>query len=55
MIIKYPFWQMTLANDKATYACLNFNEANCPEEIAVQSLCIDGDIGDILQKLKEKA
>lgn len=55
VIIKYPFWQMTLANDKATYACLNFNEANCPEEIAVQSLCIDGDIGDILQKLKEKA
>ena len=23
VIIKYPFWQMTLKNDKAVYACLN--------------------------------
>ena len=27
VIVKYPFWQMTLANDNATYACLNYNEA----------------------------
>ena len=51
VIVKYPFWQMTLANNKATYACLNYNEANCPEEIAVQSLCIDDDIGKILESL----
>lgn len=24
VIIKYPFWQMTMANDKAIYACLNY-------------------------------
>ena len=51
VIIKYPFWQMTLANEKATYACLNFNEAFCPEEIAVQSICLDGDIGDTFEQL----
>ena len=53
VIIKYPFWQMTLANDKATYACLNYREAYCPKEIAVQSICLDGDIGELLEELKE--
>ena len=52
VIIKYPFWQMTLANDKAVYACLNYSQADCPEEIAVQSICISDDIGTILDKLK---
>ncbi len=52
VIIKYPFWQMTLANDKATYACLNYSEAYCPEEIAVQSVCIKDDIGIIFNDLK---
>ena len=51
VIVKYPFWQMTLANDNATYACLNFSEAYCPEEIAVQSICLDGDIGDTFEQL----
>lgn len=27
VIVKYPFWQMTLANAKAVYACLNYGEA----------------------------
>ena len=45
VIVKYPFWQMMLTNDKATYACLNYSEAYCPEEIAVQSVCLNGDIG----------
>jgi NAD-dependent SIR2 family protein deacetylase len=53
VIVKYPFWQMTLANDKAVYACLNYREASCPEEIAVQSVCIDADIGDILKELQD--
>ena len=52
VIIKYPFWQMTLANDKATYACLNYSEAFCPEEIAVQSVCVQDDIGSIINDLK---
>ena len=48
VIIKYPFWQMTQSNEKATYACLNYGEAFCPVEIEKQSICIDGDALDIL-------
>lgn len=50
-IIKYPFWQMTAKNPNAVYVCLNFNEAGCPSEIEDRSICIDGDIGEILDKL----
>jgi len=48
VIIKYPFWKYTAANPKAFYACINKGEAYCPEEIAKRSVCIDGDIGEIL-------
>ena len=47
-IIKYPFWQMTADNPNAIYACLNYGEAACPQEISDRSICIDGDIGEIL-------
>jgi len=53
-IIKYPFWQMTAENGKATYACLNMGEAVCPDEIKKQSVCIDGDIGEIVKKLLQE-
>ena len=52
VIVKYPFWQMTMANDKAVYACLNYGEAFCPGEIEDRSICIDGDIGEVLSFLK---
>ena len=51
VIIKYPFWQMTLANDKAVYACLNYGEAFAPKEIGTRSICIDEDIGEVLKIL----
>ena len=50
-IIKYPFWQMTAENPKAIYACINDGQAVCPKEIEGQSICIDGDIGDVLSQL----
>ena len=50
VIIKYPFWQMTLANEKAVYACINYGEAFCPGEIEDRSICTDGDIGEVLVK-----
>ena len=50
-IIKYPFWQMTAANPKAAYACVNYGEAVCPDEIRGQSVCINGDIGKVLGDL----
>ncbi len=49
-IIKYPFWQMTAENPKAVYACVNYGQAVCPQDIEEQSICIDGDIGEILDK-----
>ena len=52
VIIKYPFWQMTASNPKAVYACLNYGEAYCPIDIENQSICIDGDIDEILDMLK---
>ena len=52
VIIKYPFWQMTAKNPEATYACVNYGEAVCPDEIKNQAICIDGDIGKILEELK---
>lgn len=52
VIIKYPFWQLTAQNPKATYACINFGEALCPKEIERQSICIDKDIGKALSDLR---
>ncbi|MBQ3374780.1 MAG: Sir2 silent information regulator family NAD-dependent deacetylase [Oscillospiraceae bacterium] len=51
VIIKYPFWQMTAKNPDATYACINYGEAVCPEQIKVRSICIDGDISTVLQEI----
>ena len=52
VIIKYPFWQMTHQNPKATYACINLKEAACPDPIAKQSICINTDIADVLSLLE---
>ena len=51
-IIKYPFWQMTYRNPKAVYACINLGEARAPREIRERSICIDGDIGEVLKELR---
>lgn len=51
VIIKYPFWRMTAQNLSAVYACLNYGEALAPGEIKDRSICINGDIGGILNKL----
>ena len=48
-IIKYPFWQMTAENPRAVYACVNDGEAVCPREIEKRSICINGDIGEVLK------
>ena len=50
-IIKYPFWQMTAKNPEAVYACVNDKEAVCPYEIKNQAICIDGDIGTVIEDL----
>lgn len=51
VIIKYPFWRMTLNNRNATYACINFGQAAAPKEILNQAILLDADIGEVLEKL----
>ncbi len=48
-IIKYPFWKMTAKNPKAVYACLNFGEAFCPDQIRSQAICINTDIKALVE------
>ena len=50
-IIKYPFWQMTAQNPKAKYVCINFGQAASPQEIKRQAICINGDIGNVLEQI----
>ncbi len=52
-IIKYPFWQMIRQNQNAVYACINISEAYVPSEIKAQSICISGDIGEVLEGVRE--
>lgn len=48
-IIKYPFWQMTARHPLAAYACVNLNEAACPQDIQSRAICIKQDIGAVLR------
>ena len=50
VIIKYPFWQMTVKNPNAIYACINQGQAICPAEIRHKSICIDGDISNAINE-----
>lgn len=51
-IIKYPFRQMTAENPKAVYICVNYGEAVCPKGIEGQSICLNEDIGWVLQQIR---
>lgn len=52
VIIKYPFWRMTAANPKAVYACINLEPAYVPAGISSRSICIAGDIGQTVCRLR---
>lgn len=51
-IIKYPFWQMTDKWEKASYVCINAGDAAAPEEIKNKSICINGDIGEVILNIR---
>lgn len=51
-IVKYSFWRMVYEWEDAVYACLNYGEAFAPDEIKKKSICINGDIGAILNQLQ---
>ncbi len=50
-IIKFSFWRMVHEWPDAMYACINLNEAYAPDEIGKKSICINDDIGKVLEKL----
>lgn len=50
-IIKFPFWQMTARRPQAFYICINLDQAWAPEEIRDRSLCLNGDMGPVLEAL----
>lgn len=50
-IVKFSFWKMTAENPKAVYACINLEDAGAPEKIADRSICINEDIGEVLEQL----
>lgn len=51
-IIKYPFWRIAMNNTQAMYVCINNGEAFSPKEIEAQSLCLNSDIGKVLDMMK---
>lgn len=51
VIIKYPFWKMTLENLNAVYASINLDNCTIPGELGRQSICIHADIGTVLTQL----
>lgn len=51
IIIKFPFWKMTAENENAVYACINDGEALAPPAIKGRTICVDGDIGAVLEKI----
>ncbi len=46
-IIKYPFWQFTAKDPKATYVCVNSYDIFYPPSIEKQSIGIQADIQEI--------
>lgn len=54
VIIKYPFWRWTYSNENSVYVCVNKGEADAPDEIRERSICIDGDIKQVLADLSNR-
>ena len=50
-IIKFNFWRMTYERPAAWYGCINLGEAWAPDEIKDRSICINEDIGKVLQEM----
>ena len=51
VMVVFVYGFLIVENPKAVYVCINYGEAVCPKEIERQSICIDGDIGNVLCQL----
>ncbi len=52
-VIKYPFYNMTAANPKATYVCINLGEPCYLSGIRDQSIALDADVNQVICNLLE--
>ena len=43
-----------MENKKAVYACINYQEAFYPNELEERSICLEGDIGEVLKEIRKK-
>lgn len=50
VIIKYPFWAMS-RDEGAAYICVNKGEAFAPDTIGDRSVCLDGDITQMIKEM----
>ena len=53
VIIKYPFWQLTIENPKAIYACINQDIIDLPSELKKQTIMINDNIHNVLSSLEK--
>ena len=53
-IIKFPFWRMTAENPSAVFAEIN-QEIYVPDEIKSQSICIEGNIREVIADLLDNS
>ena len=51
VIFKIPFIRWTMQNPNATYATVNLGEAFTVDQIKDRSIVIDGDIGEVLERM----
>ncbi len=50
-IIKYPFWQIAMENQQSVYCSINLGQGIIPDEMKDRAICIDGDIGEVLERI----
>lgn len=53
-IIKFNFWNRANENPNATYACLNYDDARIPRELADRGIAITSDSAQIISALRER-
>ena len=53
-VIKLPFWQLTAQNENVFYACLNQKDSHAPEHLKGKSLYLQGDLAEILSRLRQR-
>lgn len=52
-IIKYSFWDMALKNENSIYASVNLNDSYVPANLKERSICIEYDISNTINLLKD--